>query len=172
MRARLFSLALVAAASVASAAEVPKTIEGVPNYYVVRPGLATAGQPTAEALKNLKALGFKTVINLRTEGEADIVKAEEALVREQGLRYVWVPLTSATLTAKDVDAVAAVLDDASAAPVLLHCTVSNRAGGLYAATLVRKGKSLDEAEAEGVKAGLSSDAMKQAVRRVSAPPQP
>jgi uncharacterized protein (TIGR01244 family) len=156
-----------AAASTASAGETPAAVEGVPNYHVVRPGLATAGQPSPEALKRLKALGFKTVINLRTEGETTI--DEEKLVREQGLRYVWVPLTSATLTAKDVDAVAAVLDDPAAEPVLLHCTVANRAGGLWAAYLARKGKSLDEAEAEGVKAGLATPAMKEAVRRVAAP---
>ena len=172
MRVPVLLLALVAAAAWSAAAQVPAAIEGVPNYHVVRPGLATAGQPTPEALRNLKALGFKTVVNLRTEAEGDVVKAEEALVRAQGLRYVWVPLTAATLTAKDVDAVAAVLDDAAAEPILLHCTAANRAGGLYAATLARKGKSLDEAEAEGVKAGLSSDAMKEAVRRVGTPARP
>jgi uncharacterized protein (TIGR01244 family) len=148
-------------------AEVPPSIEGVPNYHVVRSGLATAGQPSPEALKHLKPLGFKTVINLRTEAEG--AKDEEKVVTDQGLRYVWVPVTSATLTPKDVAVVAAVLDDAGAAPVLLHCSIANRAGGLWAAVLARQGTSLDEAEAEGVKAGLSSAAMKEAVRRVAAP---
>jgi uncharacterized protein (TIGR01244 family) len=164
----VLALAALAAPSV-GAAEVPAAVEGVPNYHVVRPGLATAGQPAPEAWARLKELGFKTVINLRTEGEPG-VKDEEKAVTSQGLRYVWVPLMPATLSAKDVDAVAAVLDDAGAGPVLLHCTVANRAGGLWAAVLARKGKSADEAEAEGVKAGLASDSMKQAVRRVTAPP--
>jgi uncharacterized protein (TIGR01244 family) len=167
MRARL-SAAVLVIGSAAMAAEVPQAIEGVPNYHPVRPGIATAGQPSAEALKQLKALGFKTVINLRTEAEG--APAEEKVVTEQGLRYVWVPLTPATLTAKDVDAVAAVLDDADAAPVLLHCATANRAGGLWAAYLARKGKALDEAEAEGMKAGLSSASVKEAVRRVADPP--
>jgi uncharacterized protein (TIGR01244 family) len=149
------------------AAEVPPAIEGVPDYHVVSPGLATAGQPTPEALKQLKALGFKTVINLRTEAEG--VKDEEKLMKEMGLRYVWVPLTPASLSVKDVDAVAAVLADSAAEPVLLHCAAANRAGGLWAAVLARRGKSLAEAEAEGVKAGLSSASMKEAVRRVAAP---
>jgi uncharacterized protein (TIGR01244 family) len=172
MRPRLsVSVLLVASLALAGwtavAAEVPATVEGVPNYHVVKPGLATAGQPSPEALKQLKALGFKTVINLRTEGEG--AKDEERVVTEQGLRYVWVPLMPATLSLKDVEAVAAVLDDAAAEPVLLHCTVANRAGGLWAAYLARKGKPVEEAEAEGVKAGLSSAAMKDAVRRVVTP---
>jgi uncharacterized protein (TIGR01244 family) len=161
---------LLAAAAAATSTPVPTAIEGVPNYHVVRPDVATAGQPTPEAISRLKSLGFKTVINLRTEGEQGVVRDEEKLVTGQGLRYVWVPLMPATLSAKDVDAVAAVLDDPAAGPVLLHCTVANRAGGLWAAYLARKGKTLDEAEAEGVKGGLASDGMKAAVRRVSAPP--
>jgi uncharacterized protein (TIGR01244 family) len=148
-------------------AEIPESMEGVPNYHKVSATLATAGQPSPEALKHLARAGFKTVINLRTEAEG--ARDQEPLVTAQGLRYVWVPLTAPTLTAKDVDAVRAVLRDASAGPVLLHCTVANRAGGLWAAVLARDGKSLDEAEAEGVKAGLTSAAMKEAVRRVSRP---
>lgn len=168
MRAGLSGVVLMIGSAV-MAAEVPQAIEGVPNYHVVRPGLATAGQPSPDALKQLEQLGFKTVINLRTEAEG--AKDEEKVVTDQGLRYVWVPVTAATLTAKDVEAVAAVLDHAGAAPVLLHCSIANRAGGLWAAFLAHKGKSPDEAEAEGVKAGLSSAAMKEAVRRV-APPEP
>jgi uncharacterized protein (TIGR01244 family) len=169
MRARLSAVVLLAG-SAALAGEVPQTLEGVAGYHVVRPGLATAGEPSAEALARLKERGFKTVIDLRTEREG--VKEEERIVREQGLRYVWVPVTPATLSAKDVDAVAAVLDDPAAEPVLLHCASGNRAGGLLAAVLARKGKSLEEAEAEGVKAGLSSASMKDAVRRVAGPPAP
>jgi uncharacterized protein (TIGR01244 family) len=161
-------LAICASGAAARAAELPAAVDGVPNYHVVRKDLATAGQPTADAFKQLKALGFTTVVNLRMQGE--IPWDEEKAVTAAGLRYVWVPVTPATLSAKDVDAVAAVLDDPAAGPVLLHCTVAGRAGGLYAAVLARKGKSLDEAEAEGVKAGLYSDAMKQAVRRVAGEP--
>ena len=163
---------IVLVACVPAFAEVPPTMDAaaVPGYHVVRPGLATGGQPSADTLKQLKRQGFKTVINLRTEAEG--TKDEEQVVAAQGLRYVWVPVTPATLSAKDVDAVAAVLDDPEAEPVLLHCASGNRAGGLLAAVLARKGRSLEEAEAEGVKAGLASASMKEAVRRVAAAPAP
>ena len=170
MRVALLGLGLLAAASAAGAGEVPKTVEGIAQYHVVRPGLAVSGELSPEAQKQLQALGFKTVIDLRTEREG--TAAEAARVREQGLRYVSVPVTPATLTEKDVEAVAAILDDATAEPVLLHCASANRAGGLLAAVLARQGKSLEEAEAEGVKAGLASASMKEAVRRVAAPAPP
>jgi uncharacterized protein (TIGR01244 family) len=169
MTLRTAVLVLLAAVPLAGA-EVPTSMDGVPNYHPLNPQLATAGQPPAEAWAQLKQQGFKTVINLRTESEG--AKDEEAAVTAAGLRYVWVPVMPATLSAADVDAVAAVLDDEGAGPVLLHCSVSNRAGGLWAAVLARKGKSLAEAEVEGVRAGLASDSMKEAVRRVAGAPAP
>jgi uncharacterized protein (TIGR01244 family) len=167
MRRALLSLGLLAWAAAGRAGEVPPAVDGIADYHVVRPGLAISGELSPAAQKQLKALGFRTIIDLRTGPEG--TAAEEAAVRAQGLRYVSVPVTPATLSVKDVETVAAILDDATAEPVLLHCASGNRAGGLLAAVLARKGASLDEAEAEGVRAGLSSQAMKDAVRRVATP---
>src|SRR5262245_815830 len=148
-------------------AQVPETVDpaALPNYHRVRPGLATAGLPSPEGLLRLKAMGFKTVIDLRTEAEGG--KAEQEAVEKEGLRYVWVPMTAATVTAADVARIASVVDDEKAGPVLLHCTKANRAGGMWAAFLAAKGKSLDEAEAQGLAAGLTSTAMVEAFRRVT-----
>ena len=112
--------------------------EAIPNYRRLRPGLATAGQPSPEALAKLKEMGFRTVINLRTEREG--AKVEQQTVEAAGLRYVWVPMTAETFSAQDVRAVARVLDDEAAAPVLLHCTIANRVGGVWAAIQVEKGE--------------------------------
>lgn len=75
---------LFAGIAAAAAAQVPETVDpsAIPNYRVVKPGLATAAQPTPEGLRSLKEKGFKTVINLRTESEPG-VKQEEAAVKEQ-----------------------------------------------------------------------------------------
>lgn len=137
----------------------------IPNYTRVTPEVAVAGLPTAEGLARLKALGFRTVVDLRREEEAG--KAEErAAVQAAGLRYVSVPLTPASLARSDVDAVAKALADPEAGPVLLHCSVANRAGGMWALLRKRQGLSLDDAIAEGKRAGLKSEAMVEAVRRV------
>ena len=165
----LYTLLTAAAAS----AGVPETMEPgqIPYYRLLTPGIATAGQPSSEALSKLAALGFKTVINLRMPGE-DAPSDERAVVEGQGLRYVHVPLTAGSLSAADVAAVEKVLDDAAAGPVLLHCATSNRVGAVWALVQTRKGKSLDEALAAGREAGLRSPALEEAVRRVAAPKAP
>ena len=43
--------------------------DGIPNYYRLRDDISTAGQPTDEALEDVKKAGFKAVLNLRTEEE-------------------------------------------------------------------------------------------------------
>ncbi len=148
--------------------QIPDSMDpaAVPNYVVVRPGLAAAGQPTPEALRQLKAQGFRTVVNLRTEAEG--TKDEEEIVKGLELRYVSVPLTAETISLEQVQALAKVLDDPEAAPVLLHCASSNRVGGVLAVIEGLGGKSLEEAEAAGRRAGLRSQAMVEAVRRLLA----
>lgn len=148
-------------------AQIPETVDPavIPNYRLVKPGLATAGQPTAEALRRLKEQGFRTVINLRTESEPG-VKEEEQIVKGQGLSYVWVPMTPANFSQQQVDQIASVLDDPKAGPVLFHCGSANRVGAVWTVIQAQRGKSYEEAEGEGRKIGLSSPAMVEAVKKV------
>ncbi len=166
------ALILAASASTLLAADIPTNVDPVqmPSYRVIQPGLATAGQPVPEALQTLKEMGFRTVINLRTEQEG--AAQERSVVEAQGLRYVSVPITPDTLSLKDVETVEKVLADPDAAPVLLHCATSNRVGGVWAVIQARKGKSLEEAEAAGREAGMRSPVIQAAVRRVLGVPPP
>ena len=152
--------------------ELPATVDpaAIPNYTRVRPGLAVAGKPSPAALAQLKEQGFKTVIDLRQESEG--LADEKASVEGQGLRYFSVPMTSATFSLADALKVKGVLDDPASGPVLLHCAAANRAGGVFAVIEAKSGKSLEQAIEEGKKAGLKSDAMVEAVKRVLAEPVP
>jgi uncharacterized protein (TIGR01244 family) len=171
MKTPLFLVAVALGAACASAG-VPETVEPavIPAYRLIHPGLAAAGQPTPEALRGLREMGFRTVVNLRQEKEGPV--DERALVEAQGLRYVSIPVTADTFSLADIDAVEKILDDASAAPVLLHCASSNRVGAAWAVIQARKGKTLEEAEAAGRAAGLHSPQMEAAVRRVLGVPAP
>jgi uncharacterized protein (TIGR01244 family) len=162
----MFLLALVLLAG--ADGRVPETMDAaaVPNYRLVRPDLATSGQPSADTLRKLRDLGFKTVVNLRSEGENGAVTDEKAIVEAAGLRYVHVPITAATFSRADVDAVGRVLDDPAAGPVLLHCTAANRVGAVWTVHQVGKGKSYEAAEAEGKAIGLKTGPMSEAVKRV------
>jgi uncharacterized protein (TIGR01244 family) len=114
-----------------------------------------AGQPTEQALRDLAAQGFTTIITLRTQQEMDNRKAvpfdEAALVKELGMTYVHVPLggPDTPYTPEAVDKVAAAIDG-SKGKVLLHCTVGWRASHMWSAYLVKdRGMSY----ADAVKAG-------------------
>jgi len=162
--ARLSCAALLVAGTVL--AGVPETMgpAEIPAYRVLSPALAVGGQPSPAVLARLPDLGFRTVINLRTAAEG--AEEEGALVREAGLRYVWVPITPATFSLEDVRRVEEALDVAGSGPVLLHCASSNRVGGVWAAIEARRGKSHEEAEEAGQGAGLRSPTMLEALRRV------
>jgi uncharacterized protein (TIGR01244 family) len=165
-RAGIVTAAVFGAAAAVAAAEAPETVKGIANYKRLSAGMAAAGTPSAEAVSRLKALGFKTVIDLRTEAEG--TAEERAAVESQGLRYVSVPVTPATLSLDDVKIVAGLLDDPHAGPVLVHCVASVRVGAVYGAVQALKGKSLAEAEAAGRAAGLTGGPMVAAMRRVAA----
>lgn len=152
--------------------EVPASApaEALPNYARLTPTLAAAGQPSAQGLAGLRASGFRTVVNLRTETEPGVQEEAEAL-RAQGLRYVSVPVTADTFSAADVERVSRVLADPESGPVLLHCGSSNRVGAVWAVLQAKaKGLTLEQAIEEGRRAGLSSASMIAAVKRVLAEP--
>ena len=145
---------LLAALAVPVSAGVPEAVDPgkIPQYRVIRPDLAVGGQPSPEAMVQLEEMGFRTVINLRTRREGAL--EEEQILRALGLDYVWVPVSSATLSLADIEAVERVLSDPERAPVLLHCASSDRVGAVWGAIQVRAGRTLEEAEAAARNAGL------------------
>jgi len=169
---RIFALlpALLLAGSAVALAGVPDTADAArfPAYHKLGPDLAGSGQPTAEGLAELEALGFRTVVNLRTEGEG--AAAERAAVEGQGLRYVSVPISRETFSLGDVAAVRKVLDEPGVGPVLLHCATANRVGAVWAVIQAQDGRSLEQAEAAGRAAGLHSAVWIEAVHRLLATP--
>jgi uncharacterized protein (TIGR01244 family) len=157
------AVVLLAGSGLAAAAGIPETLDAM-NYKRLSPSLAVAGKPSKEALDSLKAAGFRTVIDLRQPSEG-VPSAREA-VEAQGLTFVSVPVSPDTFSIGDVKRVEAVLTDRSAAPVFLYCSSSNRVGAALAVVEYRRGRSKDDALAEGRKAGMKSPAMEKAALRV------
>jgi uncharacterized protein (TIGR01244 family) len=157
------ALALLLASGLARAAGIPETLEAA-NYRRLSPSLAIAGKPSKEALDSLKAAGFRTAVDLRQPAEG-VPSAKDA-VEAQGLKFVSVPVSPDTFSLDDVLKVEAVLKDQGAAPVFLYCASSNRVGAALAVIEYRRGRSKDDALAEGRKAGMKSPAMEKAALRV------
>lgn len=66
---------------------LPPEQRDLPNFAKVDRKLLRGGQPSAEGLRKLKAMGVTTVINLRLEDPS-----EEQAVKDAGLKYVRIPL--------------------------------------------------------------------------------
>lgn len=116
------------------------------------------GQPTPAQLAELAREGVRTIINLRGPDEP-IGYDEAAAARQLGLRYVTLPITSASdLDRERVRRFGRALDDARReGGVFIHCASSNRVGAMVALdeALYRR-QPLEVALARGRAAGLTS----------------
>lgn len=151
----------------ATTGSIPETLakEVMPQYQRLSPTLAIAGQPSADALTRLRELGFETVINLRAASEPGVV-AEEAVVRGTNLRYLSIPVTPETLTWETARALREALADPAAGRTLLHCSSSNRVGGLLALLAREDGADTAAALEQGRARGLQPGKMMDAVTRL------
>lgn len=129
--------------------------------------LYLAGQPSEADIARWARKGYKTVVNLRTQGEMDELEWNEGrAVRVAGMDYVQIPFGSADeLTDGVFDEVRKILRDPSRRPLVLHCATSNRVGAVWMPyRVLDEGVPEDDALAESVRAGLRSSAYSQAAR--------
>src|SRR5215212_9754470 len=91
--------------------------------------VVVGAQPSADDLAHLREQGITTVVNLRTEGEANqpLSPSEEGTLAENmGLSYQHVPVSLSALDPKQVDDVRAAIRSAEG-PVYVHCGAGQRA---------------------------------------------
>lgn len=100
------------------------------------------GQPTERALRELRAQGVTTVVNLRTPEEMtrNVPFDEPALVAKLGMRYVYLPVRGTSEYPYSTETLAKFAEAVSTAKgkVLLHCTIAWRASHLWAAYLIKE----------------------------------
>ncbi|MHB1313304.1 MAG: protein tyrosine phosphatase family protein [Gemmatimonadaceae bacterium] len=100
------------------------------------------GQPTEKALRELRAQGVVTVVNLRSPEEMtrSVNFDEAALVQSLGMKYVYLPMRGSPdfpYAPKAVQELTAAMK-ATDGKLLLHCTVAWRASHLWAAYLIQE----------------------------------
>jgi uncharacterized protein (TIGR01244 family) len=123
--------------------------------------LYISGQPTADALRQLRDRGVTTVVNLRTPEEmASIGFDEAAEVAKLGMKYVHLPVRGTPdmpYSPATVEQFSRALAGATGG-VLLHCTVAWRASHLWSAYLIHdRGMPVDSALAQGRAINLMDD---------------
>ncbi len=110
------------------------------KFVSVGDDMFIGGQPTEKALRELRAKGVTTIVNLRMPNEMTRVGFDEAaLAKELGIQYVHLPMNGTPENPygpKALDAFAATMASAEG-KVLLHCTIAWRASHLWAAYLIR-----------------------------------
>jgi protein tyrosine/serine phosphatase len=160
---RLLSLVLlatsaVACASVSGAPAAPAAASGcllpdgsavpIENFHQVDERLYRGAQPDAAGFRALKALGVKTVVNLRG-GDWDAAPAREA-----GLDVVEMPLHAKVLSTPpsddEVRRFLEIVRDPARTPVFVHCRVGkDRTGTMCALYRIEElGWDCDRAVAE------------------------
>jgi tyrosine-protein phosphatase SIW14 len=118
-------------------------LSGLTNVGRVANGIFRGAQPKPEGYATLKAMGVRTVINLRSRhGEREAVEAA-------GMRSVEIPMN----TMKNVDPAAvrkalSVMTDPANQPVFVHCQHGKDRTGLVAAVYRMEVDGWSEAEAE------------------------
>jgi protein tyrosine phosphatase (PTP) superfamily phosphohydrolase (DUF442 family) len=83
-------------------------------------------------LQSLRADGFEAVINLLPETSRYAIAAERALVEQQGLLYIQIPVQFDRPTQQNYQDFVAAMDQTSGLKTLVHCAANYRASAFYA----------------------------------------
>ena len=115
----------------------------VPTRQLLRqiaPDVCVAPQLTPEAMADLAALGFKSVVNNRPdfeEGPEQPTSAQvEAAAQAAGLAYAYLPVQPAYHSPEEIARMAELLA-ALPRPMVAFCRSGNRSGKLYQAAVSR-----------------------------------
>jgi tyrosine-protein phosphatase SIW14 len=125
-------------------------LPGLPNLHKVSDDLYRGAQPTAEGMKQLKKLGIKTVVNLRS------LHSDHNAIKDTELAYEHINMTTWNTEDKDVIRFLQIVTDSNRTPVFVHCQHgADRTGtmcAIYRITI--QGWSKNEAVEEMTKGGF------------------
>jgi protein tyrosine phosphatase (PTP) superfamily phosphohydrolase (DUF442 family) len=93
----------------------PVELQGVSNLYRVSDQLYRGDQPSLEGMRNLKALGLKTIINLRS------FHSDRDEIGETGLAYENLYMKAWHPEVEDVVRFLKIVTDPRRAPAFVHC---------------------------------------------------
>ena len=88
---------------------------GVANFYQVSPNLYRGAQPTAQGMKELKALGIKTILNLRS------FHSDNGLVARGDFKLARLHMKPWHAEDEDVVAFLKIAADTNNLPIFVHC---------------------------------------------------
>jgi uncharacterized protein (TIGR01244 family) len=156
-------LATLLIVSVLQQAPEKTTLPGAKNVTRVDAALMCGGATGDEAFPALKKEGFVSVINLRMADEPGVnIASSRAAAEAAGLKYVHVPVRSASPDPASVDAFLAAVQDRGNQPMYIHCASANRVAAMWLIKrVVVDGWSVERASEEAKAIGLTSEPLRQ-----------
>ena len=129
----------------------PVVLEGVPNLHRINDRLYRSAQPTAEGMANLKELGIKTIVSLRS------FHSDRDEIWNTGLEYEHIFMKAWHPEREDVVRFLRLASDPERTPILVHCQHgADRTGVMSAIYRVAvQGWSKEEAIREMVQGGFN-----------------
>ncbi len=128
----------------------PLEMPGVPNLHKVSDQLYRSAQPTAAGLRNLKNLGIKTIVNLRS------FHSDRDEIGDTGLAYEHIYVKAWHPEEEDIVRFLQIVTDPQRTPVLVHCQHgADRTGTMVALyRIVVQGWTREEALREMLDGGF------------------
>jgi uncharacterized protein (TIGR01244 family) len=145
------------AVSVSAQQVLKKDIAGVSTFAQLESTIACGGSTKPEAIREIRNMGFKSVINLRlaTE-EGAMVEEEGAAVRAAGMNYVHLPFNAQSPDPQLIDNFIAAVTKPANTPSYVHCAAGGRAAALWMIKRVKAdGWTVDRALVEANALGLN-----------------
>jgi uncharacterized protein (TIGR01244 family) len=145
------------ALSVSAQQVVKKDVSGISTFAQLESTIACGGSTKPEAIREIKNMGFKSVINLRlaTE-EGAMVEEEGAVVRAAGMNYVHLPFNAQSPDPNLIDNFIAAVTKPANTPAYVHCAAGGRAAALWMIKRVKAdGWTVDRALVEANALGLN-----------------
>lgn len=130
----------------------------------VAPKITLAGSLNEQASQLIKRSNA-VVIDLRHPDEGIDLESEQ--MRSLNVPYYNLPISPSTLDRTTVNQFAALLDEYSGRPIVVHCQSGNRAGLLWAALLKERGMSAVDASS-AVYDIVTKPAVHQAIQQYEA----
>jgi uncharacterized protein (TIGR01244 family) len=162
----VLSLGLFSAALYGQASKVTKeTIPGITNFARLETTVACGGATKAEAVPEIKKLGFAAIINVREANEPGAeMEKEAAAAKAVGLNFVNVPFNVAAPAPDLVDRFLAAVTMKENNPAFIHCAAGGRAASLWMIKRVQvdgwdEARALEEATALGLNERLKPFAL-------------
>lgn len=176
MMKRLMMMAMVAAVSLLGACQSsPEVVHTDPGVQPAQLGstervhvcqnVLLASQPSAADFDILQQRGYRSVLNLRGEGE-DLGFDERQAAADRGITYHHVGFSSADqLTDEVFGEVRQILSEQQNHPILVHCASANRVGAVWLAhRVLDDGLEYENALAEAKTVGLRSPGLEERAR--------